>query len=193
MTLRTHKNNILFRFLDPVNSKGEFVRQDTSFGLALLPGFDNSAKQPRWCEVLSVGPEVKDVAIGDWILLPALRWTERVEYEGSKFWKTNEEQVVVVRKGGPTGVSLTLNNFVLFTPSAPPQQTTASGLIVVGAISDETASGVVFSTGPDAEQELLNATVYYDGDKFFERVEDRVDVPFAFIKEDNVLLYKPAE
>jgi co-chaperonin GroES (HSP10) len=188
MTLTTTKNNIIFRFLDPVNTKGEFVRAKTSFGLEFLSGFENSAKQPRWVTVLAIGPEVKYVNVGDIILLPALRWTERVEFEGERFWKTNESEVVAVKYGQDLEA---LNSFILFIPTAPSQSTTSSGLIVVGALTDATPTGQVFEYGPDVSDSLASKTIYFNGDLFNDKVTTDNHWPqeFWFIKEENVLCY----
>ena len=36
---------------------------------------------PRWARVWGVGPEQKDVAVNEWILIEHGRWTRTVEYE----------------------------------------------------------------------------------------------------------------
>lgn len=190
MKLTAHKNNIIFRFVDPVNNKGEFVRKQTSFGLELLSGFDNSAKTPRWCDVLAVGPDVKHVKVGNQILLPPLRWTERIEFEDERYWKTIEPEVVCNRsgKGIEYGMSV-LNNFVLFKRTEPAHSVTASGLMVVGQLTDDTPTGKVFHVGLEAAPELNGATIYFDGGNFFDTVEDHVNFPFSFIKDESILAY----
>lgn len=37
--------------------------------------------RPRWGKVFAVGPEQKDVNIGDWILVEHGRWTRGIKYE----------------------------------------------------------------------------------------------------------------
>jgi co-chaperonin GroES (HSP10) len=36
---------------------------------------------PRWAKVFAVGPEQKDIKIGEWILVEHGRWTRGIEYE----------------------------------------------------------------------------------------------------------------
>lgn len=40
--------------------------------------------KPRWGRVWAVGPEQKDVAIGDWILIEHGRWTRTINYENDQ-------------------------------------------------------------------------------------------------------------
>jgi hypothetical protein len=37
--------------------------------------------RPRWCQVYAVGPEQKDVKVGQWILVEHGRWTRGVHVE----------------------------------------------------------------------------------------------------------------
>jgi co-chaperonin GroES (HSP10) len=37
--------------------------------------------KPRWGRVWAIGPEQKDVKVGDWILMEHARWTREFEYE----------------------------------------------------------------------------------------------------------------
>lgn len=40
--------------------------------------------KPRWGQVWAVGPEQKDVVIGDWILIEHGRWTRTINYENDQ-------------------------------------------------------------------------------------------------------------
>lgn len=193
MTLKAYKNHILFRFLDAVNTRGEFERAKTSFGLELVGGFDNSAKQPRWAEALAVGPDVKNVHEGDWFLLPALRWTERVVFEDQSYWKTREEEVVCVRSADENSTPAPLNNFVLFKRAEAQALTSSAGLIIVGGTVDTTPTGTVISVAPEVMQELLGARIYFNGSSFFDDVTDRVPGVFSFIRESSIVAYEPLE
>jgi len=37
--------------------------------------------KPRWGQVYAVGPEQKDVVVGDWVLIEHGRWTRTINYE----------------------------------------------------------------------------------------------------------------
>ncbi len=61
--------------------------------------------RPRWMQVISVGPEVKDIAAGQWIMVEHGRWTHSMEVrEGDdKFtiWGAEEESVLLVADKKP--------------------------------------------------------------------------------------------
>ena len=42
-------------------------------------GFGARGVHPRWCKVYKVGADIKDVSVGEWILVEHGRWTYGVE------------------------------------------------------------------------------------------------------------------
>jgi co-chaperonin GroES (HSP10) len=59
-----------------------FDEEVTAAGIVLQS--DNGKGQgvkPRWGRVWAVGPEQKDVKVGEWILMEHARWTREFEYE----------------------------------------------------------------------------------------------------------------
>ena len=73
--VRALKNHILARDM-------AFGSRQLSSGIVLL---DDDGKsdgiRPRWCQVYAVGPEQKDVEVGQWILVEHGRWTRAIEIE----------------------------------------------------------------------------------------------------------------
>lgn len=63
-------------------SKMHFGDVKTKGGVILLDD-DGKAEgtHPRWAQVYAVGPEQKDVAIGEWVLIAHGRWTRQVTLE----------------------------------------------------------------------------------------------------------------
>lgn len=59
-----------------------FSERFTSSGIVLL-GDDgkSSGIRPRWCLVYAVGPNQRDVKVGEWILVAHGRWSRGVEIE----------------------------------------------------------------------------------------------------------------
>ena len=60
----------------------DFSSQVTQAGI-FIPS-DNaktSGIHPRWGRVFAVGPEQKDIKVGEWILVEHGRWTRTIEYE----------------------------------------------------------------------------------------------------------------
>jgi co-chaperonin GroES (HSP10) len=76
-TLRPLKDRI---FVSDMN----FGEEKTVTGIVLQS--DNGKGQgikPRWGKVFAVGPDMKDVEIGNWILMEHGRWTRTFEYENA--------------------------------------------------------------------------------------------------------------
>lgn len=69
------KDNVLVSDMD-------FGMQQTASGIVITS--DNgksSGVKPRWGRVWAIGPEQKDVKIGEWILIEHGRWTRTIEHE----------------------------------------------------------------------------------------------------------------
>jgi co-chaperonin GroES (HSP10) len=60
----------------------EFGEQKTTSGI-IIPGDDGKIEgiKPRWARVWAVGPNQKDVVVGEWILIEHGRWTRKIEIE----------------------------------------------------------------------------------------------------------------
>jgi co-chaperonin GroES (HSP10) len=60
----------------------DFGDQRTATGIIILSDDGKGMGiKPRWGKVYAVGPEQKDVKVGDWILLEHGRWTRGVDLE----------------------------------------------------------------------------------------------------------------
>lgn len=60
----------------------EFGMQKTSSGILIHSDDGKSAGiKPRWGRVWAVGPEQKDVQVGEWICIEHGRWTRTIEVE----------------------------------------------------------------------------------------------------------------
>ena len=73
-----------------------------SSGGIIIPGDDTklSGIRPRWCKVYAVGPEQKDISVGQYILVSHGRWTRGIKIqddEGEKtIRKVDPEEVLLV-------------------------------------------------------------------------------------------------
>jgi co-chaperonin GroES (HSP10) len=58
----------------------EFGERITAKGI-ILPGDDKEERgiRPRWCRVLAVGKENKDIQAGEWIYVSHGRWTRGID------------------------------------------------------------------------------------------------------------------
>lgn len=86
-------NAILFQFLNETVS-GQFLNKNKGRILLSAPELDNQGKFARWVKVIHVGPDVKSCKEGDIILVHPGKWTTGFEFDGAKFWKTDDEWVL---------------------------------------------------------------------------------------------------
>lgn len=92
-----------FTFVDKVVVKTDLEKRRTQFEETTDSGFtissyDESAKYPRWVNVVTVGPEVKEFEAGDKVLLEPLQWSDALEFEGENLWYSDEAQVLAVEE-----------------------------------------------------------------------------------------------
>lgn len=93
--LRPLKNTVLFQFLDDTGgAKGRFSERYN--GSIVIPVLNsNQNKSSRWGKVVSIGPDVQEVKVGDFILIEPLQWTNNEVFEGEKIWKTDEGKIML--------------------------------------------------------------------------------------------------
>ena len=91
--LKALQNNVLV-------SDMVFDERITTGGIVLLNdnGKGNGIR-PRWGRVYAVGPEQKDVAVGDWVLVAHGRWTRGLDLE-------DESGQLTIRKIDPKDILL---------------------------------------------------------------------------------------
>lgn len=65
-----------------IASDMDFGEQKTAGGIIIMSDDGKSlGVKPRWARVYSVGPEQKDIAVGEWILVEHGRWTRGFDAE----------------------------------------------------------------------------------------------------------------
>lgn len=99
--IRCPKQRIIFQFIGDTQS-GNFVPK-TEWGFEIKRATEDH-KEPRWGEVKVVGKDVKHVVTGDYVLIEPLMWTLNFQYEGEKYWATDEVKVLAVSKTRPSGI-----------------------------------------------------------------------------------------
>jgi hypothetical protein len=88
------KDSIIFAFEDKV-VRGTFVETADS-GIYLGKDTHRAATAMRWARVVAIGPEVYDVRRGDRILIEPAMWTEGLEHDGVRLWRTIEKHVIAI-------------------------------------------------------------------------------------------------
>ena len=95
MKIRALGNSVLFKFIDNA-ANGMFSTKSSGKILIVRDDLDDQSK-PRWGEVVTTGPEViDDIKPGKYILISGLRWTQGLEVNGEKIWKTTDDEVLAV-------------------------------------------------------------------------------------------------
>lgn len=75
LTIRAIHDNVLVSDMD-------FGEIKTSSGIVLRSDDGKShGIKPRWGKVYKVGPEQKDVAVGQWILIEHGRWSRKIKID----------------------------------------------------------------------------------------------------------------
>lgn len=90
MKLRPIKNTIIV-------SEMNFDERITASGL-IIPSDDkkSSGIRPRWGKVWAVGPEQKDVKVGQYVLVAHGRWTRGVKFNGEIVRKIDNKDILLV-------------------------------------------------------------------------------------------------
>ena len=89
-------DSILFVFDDEVENNGF---NNISPGGIVYKSYVMDASTSRWATVLAIGSKVKEIVVGDNILIENLKWTEGCKIpDGNKIWRTTEDMVMCVRQ-----------------------------------------------------------------------------------------------
>lgn len=100
MQIKAIRNKIIVQFLDQINSDGTFTnRAKPSSSMLIMPTKRSDFSEQsvaRWAVVTSVGSEVAEIAIGDYVLIEPLKWTTSVEVDGQKYWQTEEQFIMAI-------------------------------------------------------------------------------------------------
>jgi co-chaperonin GroES (HSP10) len=92
MTVTPFANGIFFTFNED-STNGRFINSTYS-GIIISSQSNDQANIPRWGQVTAIGPDVKEVAVGEYILIDAGKWTQQIVVGNDRFWKTDEDNVL---------------------------------------------------------------------------------------------------
>jgi hypothetical protein len=92
--------------------KGDFDAHVTEAGIFIASNATKSQGiSARWFLVWEVGPEIKGIVPGDWVLVQNGRWTEKFRFtderigEEEDFWRIDPEGCLAISKEKPRTVS----------------------------------------------------------------------------------------
>ena len=105
----------------------EFGEQQTTGGIIILStDGKNTGIHPRWGEVVSVGPEQKDVHPGQYVLVAHGRWSRGFEVNGETMRTVDPKDVLGIQGEEPTEI---------WKPSLGHQTRAYEGTVGVGTLS----------------------------------------------------------
>jgi co-chaperonin GroES (HSP10) len=84
----------------------EFQERITNSGLVLInDDMKSSGIRPRWGKIYALGPDVKDLKIGQYIMVAHGRWTRGIKIE-------DENGEVIIRKVDPKDILLVSDEYI---------------------------------------------------------------------------------
>jgi hypothetical protein len=95
--------------------KDHILVKDMNFGFRtlssgiLLPNDDATSAgiRPRWAQVYAIGPDQKDIKVGEWVLVEHGRWTRgfKIEVDGTEYTlrRVDPEAVMLHSDEAPAG------------------------------------------------------------------------------------------
>ena len=95
MNIKPLNDSVIFQFLDTITG-GSFATKTKSGSILTNKNTDENSQKPRWGKVFAVGPDVKDVKEGDYILIAPLRWTLGFKFDNIELSKTIEKEILMV-------------------------------------------------------------------------------------------------
>lgn len=92
MRVKPLSKHFFFKFANEF-AGGKFIEKSGSSIILTNQAIDTQ-HAPRWAEIIEVGPDVKNVEVGDIVLLDAMKWTRAIDFDNMKFWKSDDDQVL---------------------------------------------------------------------------------------------------
>jgi co-chaperonin GroES (HSP10) len=86
------RNNIIFEFVEDSTST-RFVNS-TKSGIMISSQDSNQTGIPRWGKITHVGPDVKNVKVGEYALIEPGKWTSSFYVDNHRYWKTDDDQIM---------------------------------------------------------------------------------------------------
>ena len=111
---RVNRLRVLHDFV--LTTDMNFEERQLSSGI-ILPGDNGRASgiRPRWGKVYAIGPEQKDVTVGQWICVAHGRWTRGLRIEDSEGVKTIrriDPNDILLVSDDPPGIDDTISDAV---------------------------------------------------------------------------------
>lgn len=92
-SIKPLKNTVLFEFIDDITN-GAFASKTKSGIILTNKNHQDNSNLPRWGKVFEIGPDVTEIAVGDYILIAPLRWTLGFKFNDKQLSKTIEPEIL---------------------------------------------------------------------------------------------------
>jgi hypothetical protein len=92
MNISAIENNVIFQFVEDV-TQTRFINSSAS-GFIINSGDGNQTLWPRWAKAVSIGPDVMEIEVDDFILVEAGKWTTSFRVDDQRYWKTDDSKVI---------------------------------------------------------------------------------------------------
>ena len=94
-TLKPLNDGFLFVFCSET-AGGQFIERNRGKIILTNQDLDSQGKYARWAKVVSVGDKVTDFTAGDFVLIEPLQWTKGFDFEGGRYWKSDQSKVLAI-------------------------------------------------------------------------------------------------
>ena len=94
-TLKPLTNGFLFVFCSDT-AGGQFIERNKGQIILTNKDLDSQGKFARWAKVVAIGDDVTDFCVDDIVLIEPLMWTKGFDFEGARYWKSDESKVIAI-------------------------------------------------------------------------------------------------
>lgn len=95
---RATQNRIIFQFVDETTNSN--FKNKTNWGFEFTQHAEE-LKSPRWGVITHIGSKIKEVEVGQYILIEPLMWTLGMTMPDGTYWTTAIDKVMAVSDEHP--------------------------------------------------------------------------------------------
>lgn len=97
MSFSTISNHVAFEFEDEVHD-GQFSEQFIGSIMIANKGknYENDGKLNRIAKVIDIGPQCRDVKVGDRVVVEKQCWTPGFVVDDKTIWRTTEKHILAI-------------------------------------------------------------------------------------------------
>jgi hypothetical protein len=93
--LKPLNDGFLFVFYSET-AGGQFIEKNKGQIILTNQDLNSQGQFARWAKVIAVGEKVTDFTVNDVVLIESLQWTRGFDYEGRRYWKSDQSKVLAI-------------------------------------------------------------------------------------------------